>query len=175
MHQQIRVALGAASSIQDGSGAMALVPVEVDPVEVRLGALFRLLQLLAKNRYNLRMAGGAGIESGGDFVFAVDDEGDEDKARKCAAFLADNGFPGVRVIEPFMCEVSDKVGALRDCLKGLAEEGRQIDEVFVGTPRNGKVPIHVTTLVVRGGGRGRPRKRAATSRTRPTARRGAGR
>jgi hypothetical protein len=149
---------------------MALVPVEVDPFEVRLGSLVRLLQLLARNKYNLRMAGGSGIETGGEFVFAVDDEDDEDKARKCAALLAENGFEQVRVVEPFMCEVNDRVGALRDCLKELVDQGRQIDEVFVGTPRNGKVPIHVTTLVALGSGaRARPRKRAPARRA-PTSR-----
>jgi hypothetical protein len=146
MHQQLRIALGKASSTQDGSGAMAVVPVAIDPVEVTDGALYRLLDLLAREGYNLRLAGGHGIETGGDFVFAVDDDDDEDRAGKCASFLARNGYPDVRVVEPFMCEVDDKVGALRDCLQQLASEGRRVDEVFVGTPRKGKVPVHITTI-----------------------------
>jgi hypothetical protein len=146
MHQQLRVPLGTASAIQDGSGAMAVVPVEVDPVEVPDGALFRLLDLLAGEGYNLRFAGGSAIETGGELVFGVDDDGDEDRATKCAAFLARNGYRDIRVVEPFMCEVDDKVGALRDCLKQLASEGRRIDEVFVGTPRKGKIPVQITTI-----------------------------
>jgi hypothetical protein len=146
MHQQIRVPLGSPAGTRDGSGAMAVVPVEVDPVEVPDGALFRLLDLLAGEGYNLRFAGGSAIETGGEFVFGVDDDSDEDKASKCAAFLARNGYPDVRVVEPFMCEVDDKVGALRDCLKQLASEGRRVDEVFVGTPRKGKIPVQITTI-----------------------------
>jgi hypothetical protein len=146
MHQQVRLALGSPSGVLDGGGAMAVVPVEVDPVEVAEGALFRLLDLLAAEGFNLRTAGGRGIETGGEFVFAVDDEDDPDKASKCAAFLARNGYRDVRLVEPFMCEVDDRVGALRDCLAKLASEGRRVDEVFVGTPRKGKVPVHVTTV-----------------------------
>jgi hypothetical protein len=154
MHQQIRVVLATPSSVQDGSGAMAVVPVEVDPREIQDGALFRLLDLLAGEKFNLRFAGGSRIEAGGELVFGIDDEGDEGKASKCAAFLARNGYADVRVVEPFMCEVADEVGALRDCLAKLSTEGRRIDEVFVGTPRKGKVPIHITTIrsVSSGGG-----------------------
>lgn len=146
MHQQIRIRLGTPSSTQDGSGAMAVVPVEVDPVEVADGALFRLLDLLAGEGYNLRFAAGKAIETGGELVFGVDDDGDESGAGKCAGFLARNGYKDVRVVEPFMCEVDDKVGALRDCLKQLASDGRRVDEVFVGTPRDGKVPVQITTV-----------------------------
>src|SRR5205823_6516305 len=97
MHQQLRVTLGTASSTLDGSGAMAVVPIEVDPREIEKGALVRLLDVLEKGGYNLRIAGGCGIETGGDFVFAVEDEGDEDKASKCAAFLNERGYRDVKV------------------------------------------------------------------------------
>ena len=146
MHQQIRIGLGKASSTQDGSGAMAVVPVEVDPIEVADGAFVRLLDLLAGEGYNLRFAGGSGIETGGELIFGVDDAGDEDRATQCAAFLARNGYRDIRVVEPFSCELDDKVGALRDCLAKLSSEGRRVDEVFVGTPREGKVPVQITTI-----------------------------
>jgi hypothetical protein len=146
MHQQVRLVLGS-TDIVDGSGAMAVVPVEVDPREVEQGALLRVLELLAAEGYNLRIAGGRGIETGGEFVFAVDDDGDEGAATKCAAFLHDKGYRDVRVIEPYLCEVDDRVGALRDCLATLAKEGRHVDELFVGTPRKGKIPVQVTTIV----------------------------
>jgi len=155
MHQQVKAFLSKASSTSDGSGAMALVPVEIDPFEVREGALLGLLDLLADKGYNLRMAGGAGIETGGEFTFAIDDEGNEQRASECAAMLAENGYDRVRVVEPYMCEVEDRVGALRDCLKELRSAGRQIDEIFVGTPRKGKVPIQVTTIVTVGRGKSR--------------------
>ena len=120
MHQQLRVALSTPSSVQDGSGAMAVVPVEVDPREVEAGALVRLLDVLAGGGYNLRIAGGCGIETGGVFAFAVEDGGDENKASECAAFLEKSGYRSVKVVEPFVCEVDDRKGALRDCLTKLA-------------------------------------------------------
>jgi hypothetical protein len=147
MHQQVKLRLSAASSTNDGSGAMAVVPVEIDPSEIRQGALLDLLELLADKGYNLRMAGGSGIETGGEFTFAIEDDGDENRASECAAMLAREGYRHVRVVEPFMCEVEDRVGALRDCLKELRSAGRQIDEIFVGTPRKGLVPVQITTLV----------------------------
>jgi hypothetical protein len=147
MHQQLRVALSSPSSVQDGSGAMAVVPIEIDPREVEAGALVRLLDLLAGEGYNLRIAGGCGIETGGVFAFAIEDGGDESKASECAAFLEKNGYRGVKVIEPFVCEVDNRKGALRDCLTKLASEGRLVDEVFVGTPdKDGKIPLQITTI-----------------------------
>jgi hypothetical protein len=163
MHQQLRVPLGTASSTRDGSGAMAVVPIEVDPREVRQGALVELLDLLAREGYNLRIAGGCGIETGGVFVFAVEDDGDEDKASKCAAFLEKSGYRGVKVVEPFVCEVDDRKGALRDCLVKLASEGRLVDEVFVGTPeKDGKIPLQITTIrtVLRAGSEQKRQSRA---------------
>jgi hypothetical protein len=146
MHQQLRIVLGKASSTLDGSGAMAVVPIEVDPREIEQGALVRLLDVLQKGGYNLRIAGGCGIETGGEFVFAVEDEGNEDKASDCAAYLAKNDYE-VRVVEPFVCEVVDEKGALRDCLAGLASDGRLINEVFVGTPnKDGRIPLQITTI-----------------------------
>jgi hypothetical protein len=147
MHQQVRVMLAKPSSVADGSGAMAAVPVEIDPREVDEGALVRLLDLLAGEGFNLRFAGGCGIETGGEFVFSVDDDGNEDNATRAAALLADKGYRDVRVVEPFMCEVEDKKGALRDCLVKLASDGRRVDEVLVGTPsKGGQIPIQITTI-----------------------------
>jgi len=147
MHQQLRVVLSSPSSVQDGSGAMAVVPVEVDPREVEAGALVRLLDLLAREGYNLRIAGGCGIETGGVFAFAIEDGGDENKASECAVFLEKSGYRDVKVVEPFVCEVDDRKGALRDCLTKLASEGRLVDEVFVGTPnKDGKIPLQITTI-----------------------------
>jgi hypothetical protein len=151
MHQQIRVVLASPSSVQDGPGAMSAVPVEFEPREVEPGALVRLLKLLADNGYNLRMAGGHGIEMGGEFVFAIDDKGDKSAAEKCAAFLRESPeYDSAHVVAPFTCEVKDEAGTLHDCLeKQLALEGGLIDELFVGTPRKdegNKIPIQVTMI-----------------------------
>ena len=98
MHQQLRVMLSTPSSTLDGSGAMAVVPIEVDPREVEAGALVRLLDLLAREGYNLRIAGGCGIETGGVFAFAIEDGGDANKASECAALLEKSGYRGVKLV-----------------------------------------------------------------------------
>jgi hypothetical protein len=154
MHQQIRVVLATPSSVVDGAGAMAAVQVEVEPREIAPGTLVRLLKLLADNDYNLRMAGGKGIETGGGvFVFAIDDKGDENAAGKCKLFLEQHGYENrVEVIEPLMGDVEDTKGALHRLLMEIVSDGLLVDEVFVGTPRKGegnKIPIHVTAIDTR--------------------------
>jgi hypothetical protein len=153
MHIQIRTSLGTASDTRTGSGAMELTPIEVDPLELKQGALLELLQLLADNDYDLAMAGGDSIEGGGEFIFALKDEHSDDpdsprrdRSGECAALLKSNGYRNVRLIEPRLCEVDDRVGALRDCIAEIVEGGLRIDEIYVGTPENGKIPVQITTI-----------------------------
>jgi hypothetical protein len=150
MHIQIKTSLGTASSTRTGTGAMELTPIEVDPLEVKQGALLELLNLLAEHDYDLAMAGGDSIEAGGEFVFALkhNDEAvpENDRSGECAALLKSNGYRNVRLIEPHVCEAEDRVGGLRDCIAELVEQGRRIDEIYVGTPDDGKIPIHVTSI-----------------------------
>jgi hypothetical protein len=143
MHMQIRVSLGQASGTSDGSGAMARTTVEIDPLDLPMGALVQLLDLLVQNDFDLGMAGGDSIEGGGEFVFAIKDDSRYDE---CATLLKDNGYRNVRLIEPQVCHVDDRKGALRDCLRDLIRDGRRIDEIYVGTPDEGKIPVHVTTI-----------------------------
>ena len=153
MHMQIKVALGKPTSTSDTPGAMRLTPVEVDPLEVNRGALVELLDLLAAKSYDLGLAGGDAIEVGGEFVFALkhdesggDEQAEHDRTQDCAEMLKSSGYRSVRIVEPEMCEAEDRVGGLRDCLAQLVEDGRQIDELYVGTPHDGKIPIHVLTI-----------------------------
>jgi hypothetical protein len=129
---------------------MELTPIEVDPLELRQGALLELLNLLAANNYDLAMAGGDSIEGGGEFVFALkhdDSAGPEgDRSRECAELLKSNGYRNVRLIEPHLCEAADQVGGLRDCIQEVVDDGRRIDEIYVGVPEDGKVPVHITTI-----------------------------
>jgi hypothetical protein len=150
MHMQIKVALGQPSSTGDTPGAMRLTPVEVDPLELKTGALLELLDLLAANDYDLGLAGGDSIEGGGEFVFALkhdDADGqDHDRTQECAELLKSNDYRNVRIIEPQSCEAEDKVGGLRDCLRQLVEDGRRIDELYIGTPEDGRIPVQITTI-----------------------------
>jgi hypothetical protein len=143
MHMQIRVGLGHASSTNDTPGAMRLTPVEVDPLDLKAGALLDLLDLLADNGFDLGMAAGDSIEGGGEFVFALKDDS---RYAECAELLKSNGYRNVRLIQPQKCEVDDRVGALRDCLRDIISDGRRIDEIYVGVPEEGKIPIQVTTI-----------------------------
>ncbi len=143
MHQQIRTSLGK-SGLRDGTGAMAAVPIEVDPLEMSYGALVELLDLLASKGYNLELAHGHGIEAGGEFVFAVEHE---DQTLECAQMLVDAGYRKVRIVEVHLCEVSHEKGSLAECIRKLTDEGRKIDEIYVGVRGdNGIVPVQVTTI-----------------------------
>ncbi len=143
MHQQIRTSLGKTST-RDGTGAMAAVPIEVDPLEMPEGALLELLDLLASKGYNLEMASGDAIEAGGEFVFAVEHE---DQTVACAQMLQDAGYRNVRIIEVQLCEVAHDKATLAECIRKLTDDGRKVDEIYVGVRRDdGVVPVQVTTI-----------------------------
>ena len=143
MHQQIRTSLGTASSTITGGGAMNLVPIEVDPLEMRRGALLELLQLLEDNDYYLGLAAGDAVELGGEFTFALKDH---ERTTQCAALLREAGYRNVRILQIQLLEVEDRKGALREAIAGL-EAGVKVDEIYVGaTQDNGLVPIQVTTV-----------------------------
>jgi hypothetical protein len=143
MHQQIRTSLGTASSTIRGGGAMNLVPIEVDPLEIRRGALLELLQLLEDNDYDLALAAGDAVELGGEFTFALKDH---ERTTQCAALLRERGYRNVRIVQVQFFEVENVKGALRQAVSRL-DPGARIDEVYVGaTQENGLVPIQVTTV-----------------------------
>jgi hypothetical protein len=144
MHQQIRTRPSRSQST-DGPGAMSFPPIEGDPVDMEAGALDSLLDLLASEGYNLCLAGGSGMDGGGEFVFAIDHEDGEDKTAECASMLISRGYQGVRLVAPHVCWVDDRPGALRECLREAGPD-REIREIFVGTPKDGRVLVHATTV-----------------------------
>jgi hypothetical protein len=147
MHQQVRMSLASASSVDDGGGAMAAVPVEIEPFEIQRQALLKVLRLIADKGWNLRAASGHHIETGGVFVFGLDDDDDENLPREVAAYLAEQGYQNVHVIEPFVREVEDRVGALADAVAEATKDGASIQEILVGLPdADGKVAIQISTL-----------------------------
>lgn len=144
MHQQIRTRLGKASSVIEGGGAMNLVPVEVDPLEIQRGALVELLQLLEDNDYDLAMASGDSIEFGGEFIFALKDH---DRTSQAAALLRQEAYRNVRIVQVRQIEVDDERGGLRREIEKLTAEGVKIDEIYVGAKLpNGRVPVQITTV-----------------------------
>ncbi len=144
MHQQIRVRLAKLTST-DTPGAMRAEGVQSDPRDLPIDALATLLETLAGEGYNLRSAGGHAIEGAGEFVFALDDKRHDDSAA-CADFLRDQGYSEVVVVEPEVCWIKDEEGALAKCLRENARPGRLIQEIHVGTPQDGLVPVAFTTI-----------------------------
>jgi len=139
MHQQIRLKLGV-MSVNDGTGAMTAMPIEVDPIEVRR-SLLDLLDTLADAGFDLRMVAGRNIETTGEFVFAVADE----ETFRCYELLRDRGFRNIRVVEPKHGHAAPGPGGLAAALREMAIRG-PIHEIFIGIEEDGQTPIQVTTV-----------------------------
>jgi len=139
MHQQLRLKV-AGSGTSEGPGAMHATPAERDPLEVRLGALATLLERVAAAGFDLRIAGGLSIEGPGEVVLAVDD----DEMDRLEQDLATDYR--VRRVEVQFRELEDAPGALAGFIRELAGAGHFVNEIFVGTARDGRVPVQVTTI-----------------------------
>ena len=141
MHQQLRVAV-TRSGTSEGPGAEHHAPAERDPLEVRQGTLASVLERVAKEGFDLRIAGGSSIEGPGELVLAVDDDGDRmDRLHELLAAEYE-----VRRVEVRFRELQDEAGALARFIRDLANEGLIVNEIFVGTKRNDLVPVQVTTI-----------------------------
>ena len=117
------------------------------------GRLLGILEFLADQGFNLRSAGGRQIELGGEFAFAVDprdsDTDHEAAAQAAVSALNDAGFDA-RVVEVQVRFLDDEPGALRDFVSNVKSQGLLIEEISVGTPRDGRIPVQIYT--VRAGG-----------------------
>ncbi|MFL5778261.1 MAG: hypothetical protein ACJ761_04900 [Chloroflexota bacterium] len=140
MHMQVRAFKDPGFSMQDDGEA-------VEPTtRAEPGALIELLQLLRDNDFNLKTAGGSRIETGGEFVFALDDDEDEGAPERAAALINERSEWHARIVEPFHCHTKDQPGGLLECLEKIRAEGLAVDEIFVGTPEgNGEIPVQITT------------------------------
>ena len=113
------------------------------------GSLLGMLDLLATAGFNLRSAGGRQIELGGEFAFAVDPrEGDADHeaaAQAAAEALNGAGFDA-HVVEVQLRYLDDVAGALRDFVSSVSGQGLLIEEIAVGTPSEGRIPVQIFTV-----------------------------
>ena len=142
MHLQVRGAL-TKQSTSEGTGAMAADPdAGGGQIDTRAGALLDVLTKIKDAEINLRLIGGAGVELTGELVLGVDDEDLDALIR----VLREANVRNVHKVPVRLCEIEDKPGALADCLAGIAEGGGLVHEVFVGTARDGLVPVQVTFL-----------------------------
>jgi hypothetical protein len=141
MHLQVRAMMTAGFMTADEGGSPEATTVATP------GALIRLLQLLADNKVNLKTAGGSRIEAGGQFVFALDDDDDQEAPARAAQLINDDGEWRAWVVEPFHCHTNDEPGGLLACLQKVEEAGLVVDEIFVGTPEaDGSIPLQITTI-----------------------------
>jgi hypothetical protein len=133
MHQQVRTSTKK-SGATDGPGAMA-----------DEGGLVDILQILLDEKINLRTAGGRDLDRGGEFVFAVAHERDDDGPAEAAAqLLRRNGYRA-RVVRVRECLVNDEPGALLRCIEEAEASEGAVHEIFVGTPEEGGIPIQLTS------------------------------
>lgn len=144
MHLQTRVRL-ASGSLASGAGAMAMDQIEVDPVNARPGALADLADAIAQAGINIRLVGGQGIETGGELLLAVGEQ-DEGRLKKV---LTDGNYD-FRTFKPTHEHLRDEPGALAVFARQIAQQGRLIDTIAVGTPGAEEgvptVPVQATTI-----------------------------
>ncbi len=135
MHQQVRTSPTKTGSDSPGPGAQA-----------DQGGVVDILQILVDARVNLQTAGGRDLDEGGDFVFAVHHDDDDDRPGKEAArLLREHGY-AARAVNVHLCTVDDEPGGLLGCIKKIEAADGPIYEIFVGTPDSeGRIPVQLTT------------------------------
>ena len=113
------------------------------------GRVHAILELLAEQGFNLRSAGGGRIELGGEFAFAVDardgDDNHEVATHAAVTALNDAGIDA-HVVEVQVRYLTDEPGALRDFVRDVSSQGLLIEEIAVGTPEDGQIPVQIYTV-----------------------------
>ena len=136
MHQQVRTSPTKSGSGSPGPGAMA-----------DTGGIVDILRILVDAGVNLQAAGGRDLDRGGDFVFAVHHEDEDDgPAEEAAALLKEHGYGDARVVHAHTCSVADEPGGLLGCIERIEGSDGPVYEIFVGTPdADGSIPVQITT------------------------------
>lgn len=136
MHQQVRTSTKKTGSGSAGPGAMA-----------DEGGLVDILRILVDNGVNLRSAGGRDLDDGGEFVFSVHHDDDDDgPGEKVAALLKKHGYGSARALPAHTCSVADEPGGLLGCIEKIEASDGPVYEIFVGTPESDDdIPVQLTT------------------------------
>ena len=146
MHVQVRAAIkGSAFPDGDENDDSAI------SATYAAGGLLGILELLADQGFNLRSAGGRQIELGGEFAFAVHTragDADHDAAAQAAAEALNGAGVDAHVVEVQVRFLDDQPGALRDFVRDVSSQGLLIEEIAVGTPSDGRVPVQIYTVKV---------------------------
>lgn len=135
MHQQVRTSTKRTGSGSAGPGALAAE-----------GGLVDVLETLLNAGVNMRTAGGRDLDRGGDFVFAVHhDDNDDGPGEDAAALLSKSGYRA-RALYVHHCLVDDEPGSLLRCIQETEANEGPVYEIFVGTPNDdGRIPLQITT------------------------------
>jgi len=136
MHQQVRTSPTKSGSGSPGPGAMA-----------DTGGIVDILQILVEAGVNLQTAGGRDLDRGGDFVFAVHHDGEDDgPGEEAARLLQERGYRNARTVHVHECSVADEPGGLLGCIQRIEGTDGPVYEIFVGTPdADGGIPVQITT------------------------------
>jgi hypothetical protein len=110
------------------------------------GGLVDILETLLEAGVNLRSAGGRDLDHGGQFVFAVHhDDNDDRPGEEAAALLTKNGYRA-RAVYVHHCLVDDEPGSLLRCIQETESTEGPVYEIFVGTANaDGRIPLQITT------------------------------
>ena len=136
MHQQVRTTSTKSGSGSPGPGAMA-----------DEGGIVDILQILGDAGVNLQTAGGRDLDRGGEFVFAVHHEDEDDgPGEEAAALLRERGYGTARTVHVHECSVADEPGGLLGCIQDIERTDGPVYEIFVGTPdADGSITVQITT------------------------------
>ena len=148
MHIQVRSKPISGGGFHDGEPGDTAVSQEYHP-----GILLEMLAVLKDSGFNVRGAGGARVELGGEFAFWVGDpekdEPDEEthiaQAKAAEAALHKAGFDAWTEDVEWML-LDDRPGALRERLGQIAEDGLLVEEILIGTPgrdTRGQIPVQL--------------------------------
>ncbi len=113
------------------------------------GRVLGILGILADQGFNLRTAGGRQIELGGEFAFAVDardSDADHESATQAAVDALNDAGIDAHVVEVQVRYLADEPGALRDFVRDVSSQGLLIEEIAVGTPEGGEIPVQIYTV-----------------------------
>ena len=136
MHQQVRTTSTKSGSGSPGPGAMA-----------DEGGVVDILQILVDAGVNLQSAGGRDLDRGGEFVFAVHHEDEDDgPGEEAATLLRERGYGTARTVHVHECSVADEPGGLLGCIQDIERTDGPVYEIFVGTPdAGGSITVQITT------------------------------
>jgi len=135
MHQQVRTSIKKRPS-SDGPGAM----------QAPQGSLVEVLETLLAGGVNMRSAGGRDLDRGGEFVFAVHHEENDDGPGTYAESLLNDAGYKARTVYVHHCLVDDEPGSLLKCIQETEANEGPVYEIFVGTANaDGRIPLQITT------------------------------